>query len=272
MTHKAVYFAIIAVVFIGIYAGQAITIPVTPLPWVRDAYLAVEATPDGGYVWIEHTEGPVTMSAGFAVWEAVITQCWRKHLKLVAYGNTVESAEMMRRILEFSYGSPLNAHPLYGTELVYIGFVPGGRALVVRNMAEDFTLLKDTDAYGTPLKDLPLIQEFPRAKDCDLVLTGHDAFQPVYMVAPDKPIVLLRGDTGAMASPAPQYYNAGLIKGLVKGATQAAMYAQLVGIPSSATVFLFTEVLTALIMILGTIVLSVAYVMERGVSGGSKES
>jgi hypothetical protein len=65
------------------------------------------------------------------------------------------------------YGSDFPNVPEYGTEVVYLGYVPGNE-VGMQTFADNTATAKNIDHFGNDFADLPLMQECQSAADFDL--------------------------------------------------------------------------------------------------------
>ncbi len=67
------------------------------------------------------------------------------------------------------YGEAFPNLPEYGTDVVYLGYVPGNE-VGMQTFGDDTWQAKGTDHYGNAIGDLPLMQECRSAEDFDIWL------------------------------------------------------------------------------------------------------
>lgn len=146
----------------------------------------------------------------------------------------------------------------YGVEVVNLGFVPGGE-IAIRDFVEDiWKSVGDKDWYGTPLEDLPIMEDIKDIHDIDLVISVHSASPGwaewlTQMQAPyDKPFVA-HATAAGYAQQIP-FFRSGALLGLTKGARGTAELETLTKIPGPATALMSSQSAGHLIILFAVIV------------------
>lgn len=131
------------------------------------AFDATEALDEGDIVVSSFDFGPSTIVENRPQAKAHLYQCIEKRLKVVALAFWVSGGPLAIEILEEVYGENLDENPEYGTSIVYLGYVPGNE-VGMQTFGDNTLSAKGTDHFGTPVADLPLMQEVGSAADIDL--------------------------------------------------------------------------------------------------------
>ena len=117
----------------------------------------------------------------------------------------------------------------YGKDWVNLGYRPGG-VIQVQNLAKASNIkeLLKTDAKGTPLAELPILNNINSIKDISAVaeFTGSVGALGVWLQFFSGP-KLLHGCTSITIPDAYNYFAAGQLKGLFEGVAGAAHYESL---------------------------------------------
>lgn len=127
----------------------------------------------------------------------------------------------------------------YGVDVVNLGYVPGG-ASAVRDMCADvWNAVGGKDYYGTPLNELPMMEDIKDIHDVAMVINIFSASPGIdelltQMQAPyNKPFIAMCTATG-YPSRLP-FFRSGELVGITKGARGAAELEVLTKIPGPAT-------------------------------------
>jgi hypothetical protein len=149
----------------------------------------------------------------------------------------------------------------YGVDYVNIGFVQGMEAAMAA-FAEDFTF-PVKDQYGSLLEDMPLIQEVQTMRDVDLVIMQSAMDQEIrqFCVPYDVP-----GLVGIIPFSLPEmmnYYDAGIVVGILAGLPAAAQYEYLAGYPAKAILGMDAITLSHLFLIALIIVVNITSILTR---------
>ncbi len=149
----------------------------------------------------------------------------------------------------------------YGVDWVNIGFVQGMEAAMA-SFATDFTF-PVRDQYGALLEDMPIFQEIKSMNDIDLVVMQSAMDQEIrqFCVPYDVP-----GIAGVIAFSLPammNYYDAGIITGILAGLPAAAQYEYITDYPGKAILGMDAITLSHLFLIALIIVVNVTNILTR---------
>lgn len=276
---RLIYLMIFSIMFIASIAPVVLPLPV--LKWVQDFYNTLQnggtvsfATPartfggvkDGSRVLILFSSETSSLWGDMSESTmAVFRYLVQKHAHLLIYC----SSSTLQNILEIYvfpliYGSGnIRDHPLYGTEVVFLGFVSGGDALFEawRTSIRGFT---PRDIYNNLLSSLTMMNNIDSTKtDIDLIV-GFDARAvDSTFVSRDNNLVLLLGGTDS-ASYLAYYYTAGFVKGAIYGQNQGAQFEILSGIAGKAMSYAENTLFLATAMTLIIVGSNIQYLRNRG--------
>ena len=259
-TRLTVYLVLFIISFAA--ATLPISVPVPISPWVQEFYDHIEALPEGSIVYIPSfiSSGNVAdMSEGILI---TMRHLIAKNMKLIVYEQRADAVIFREKFLQELYGAPVNANPLYGESLVCLGYLPG-EAAVYEEHKYDMWGYSPTDAYGTPLEDLPMTKDIISVKDSVDLIVGWDArglesafVIPLGTLVLEVSVTMAAGYLGAQ-------YTAGFFKGMIYGQRNAAEYAVISGLPSNAGAFATSLVLVTIYLIVGLIAVNIDYFMKR---------
>lgn len=156
----------------------------------------------------------------------------------------------------------------YGVEWINMGYLEG-KETAMAAFASNF-MYPAKDAYGTPLEELPLLQEVKSMADVDLYVTvqGSGYMETClrqFSLPFDKPAI-----AGCMGMGVPDmmvYRDAGIVGGLLPGLSGAAQYEYLLKKPGLALRGLDSLSLAHIFLIALAIVVNIVYIATRS-SGG----
>jgi len=264
--YNLLYLAFVAVILVGDFI--AIPIQTRPMPYVQDAFDAIDALPEGSYIWYDVTGWPYSYYTALYSNVPVIKHIIAKNLKMVGWGGFGPMVTMHDKIMAKGFGlSSVKDWPKYGTYLVDLGIPPGfgvgSRLGIVPLMAlaNKWTDLVQVDMFGTPLSELPLTKEFFQGKQAAIVFTNNMAFRS-FMPATTKYVAIYSSSTGVVYDTVNSWY-AGLLTGFLAGIKQGGQYELLTGIPGDSSRLLLAETFAGAFIIAGMIVGNVLFLVNR---------
>lgn len=141
----------------------------------------------------------------------------------------------------------------YGTQLVNLGFRPGGETAVA-TMAQDMRATYPTDYYGKAIETLPAMEGVNTAADFDMVVAvvtnitpgGLDWIKQVQ--GPYGTKIVFHSGTMLVSQFTP-YLQSGQIVGMLKGISGSAQYENMIDHPGAATASMEGQSLSHLLVI-----------------------
>lgn len=247
-------------------------LPISTSKWTHNAVDALLAVPSDKIVVWEDNWG----MGGLAEAEVGHTALWRILLKndirfvIVALG--ADTPLLDTYIADKVANTPEGRGKVYGEDWAQMGFLPGGEGALTL-MAEDFHAAFGEDYYGTPLSQLPIMDDLHGYEDIALVISGSSS--QTWIEAPirqwyvkyDIPLVsyTLTGGTVLSAT----YWPDNGILGIIEGSRGGAELEFIGGVPgggaaqSDAKTLAFLA--TAAFIVLGNI----SYFGSKRSKGGS---
>jgi len=156
----------------------------------------------------------------------------------------------------------------YGVDYATLGYIPNSATLL--GMTSDIHQFFPVDTHGNPTDTLPIIKEFPAAKQAALVISfaagepGLSQYLQYWQSRFNIPVAV-----GATASSAPGYlpfYNSGLVVGLlisIRGAAEYEILIHRMGI-SGATSAMVAQSAAHLLIVAMVVFGNVVYFVGRG--------
>jgi hypothetical protein len=214
-------------------------IPISDLTQnVWDATVALSA---GDIVISSFDFGPSTLPENEPQCKAHLFLCKQLGLRVVALAFWAAGGPLAHDIITEVYGEGYEDTAEYGTNIVYLGYVPGAE-VGMRTFGSDTWKAQGTDHYGTSVPELPLMQECKSAADFDLWAewtSGTPGEQQVIQFVqglhpganPDWPAGILPIVAGSTAVSVPgmmPFYTAGQLVGILNGLAGAGEFEFLV--------------------------------------------
>lgn len=246
---------------------QPLRLPMSTSPPVERFYEAVEALEAGDIVLFGGDYSPDTMPELQPMTEALLRHAFIKDLKVVvaclwpASPPLVESA--LTPLAE-EYGKE------YGVDYVNLGYMTGG-PVVLLGMGASIPRTFPTDYYGTPVSELPLMQEVDDYDDIALVMevsAGTPGTREWVQQVVSRFDV--RVGSGTTAVGAPNFYpyvQSGQLIGLLGGLKGAAEYEMLVNYPADAVAGMDAQSVVHGLIVFFILFGNVVYFFSRRKSG-----
>ncbi len=191
---------------------------------------------------------------------AVVKHAISRGLKFVVIGiGTDESTALMQSLFD---DSGVEDTYEYGVDYVGIGYIPGGE-ITVAALAQDFSSVVETDAYGNKVSDLALTKDIKDWKDFSAVIPFDSAGVHMFWVRNWTPYdIPYYGSFTAGSEPRyVAFYNSGDIDGYMAGLRGGAEYEILTGFLSTGVKSMDMQSLTHLyafvVLVAGNVVLYV---------------
>lgn len=239
-----------------------INLPVSVTPRVRAAYDTVEALPAGSHILISMDYEPDIMAELQPMSVAVLRQCFRRHLKVVAmtlYPAGVGLAERALNTAARAEGA------VRDSDYVFLGYKSGFQTVIL-GIGEDLRSQYPVDFYNKPLDSIPMMRGVNTYAQFGLVanLCGSAAADYWIQLAQTRyhaPLIL--GSTAVMASDYYPYLSSRQLLGLIGGMKGAAEYERLIGVFGDGRRGMDAQSLVHLIIVLLVVLGNVALLTAR---------
>ena len=212
-------------------------LPFSPTQEVRDAYNDIEALSPGSVVMISCDFGPSTIPENYTMLQALLHQCFGNELRVIVLTLVPSGAALANRglmeVVNFTEADGSLRYPQleYGKDYVYLGYRPGGTAVMLA-IGQSFTTAFPRDYEQTPTHRMPLFKEIAALADCqyifDIASVGYPEFWVSYASEREN-VPLSVNCTAVSAAQYYPYYQSRQFRGLVGGMKGAAEYEKLVG-------------------------------------------
>ena len=231
------YLYILLFILVSIPLLNPLKLPIPISTLTEGVYDTTEALEAGSIVISSVDFGPSTMPENYPQAEAHLFHCKELGLRVVCLAFWVSGAPIGNDLLQEVYGSDFPDVPEYGTNIVYLGYVPGNE-VGMQTFGDNTWQAKGTDHYGTAVADLPLMQDCRSAADFDLWAewtSGTPGEQQVIQFVqgrhggPDA-VPIVAGSTAVSVPGMMPFYTAGQIIGILNGLAGAGEYESLLNI------------------------------------------
>ena len=208
-------------------------VPIVISDYTVNFYEEIEKVPEGGLILLQNGMGLATFAEPHYATNAVLRHIFDKNIKMIIFCTGVEGPITAQICLDEV--GPEKYGKEYGTDYVFIGYVPGAEAAVA-SFTEDFRMAV-VDSNGIPLEELPLMAEVGNYEDVDLVITAqHGGDNVLYAIRQwntpyNIPVTAIYGSEIPNILP----FYPGQLKGFTYGSRGAAEYENMIGYPSEAT-------------------------------------
>ncbi len=237
-------------------------VPVTVTSEVREIYDFIDALEPGEVVFLAIDYEPSTLAELQPMAEAILAQAFERNVLLIItalsqFGPAMAD-EVISRVAE-RHGK------VSGVDYTFLGYKPYP-AITILAMGTDYRVPFPTDYYGTPIDEIPMMQDLHNYSDVKCVISlasGNVADMWIQYGNAKYGVPVALGVTGVMAADYYPYLNSGQIFGLIPGVKGAAEYEQLRGVPGEAKRGMPYQVLAHLLILVFMVITNIAYIAQR---------
>ena len=274
------YLYVLLFIFVTLPLLYPLKLPIPIGEHAKRVYSKTEDLAAGSIVIESFDFGPSTRPENFPQAKAHLFHVRERGMKVVALAFWPSGAPIGEDALRQVYGSDFPNIPEYGTEVVYLGYVPGAE-VGMQTFADNTATAKGTDHYGTAIGTLPLMQECQSAADFDLWAewtSGTPGEQQVIQFVQGRhggpsavPIVV--GSTAVSVPGMMPFYLTGQIYGILNGLAGAGEYEFLLSIDYGYTYAqgpsLDAQSVGHVLILLFIIIGNIGYLLTRSKGGKS---
>ncbi len=255
-----------------------LTIDEVATPEVQAIYDRIEALPPGSNVLLPFDYGPESEPELQPMADSYVRHLGRRKQKLFFMclwpTGQAQTLKTVSQVLEQEFSDYS-----YGRDYVMLGFRPGGQG-VIQVVVTDFRTLYQSDVEGTPIDEIPMMQNVKGLKDMDLILNisgGFPGLKEWIQFGGDRTGVPVAGGVTAVQAPLLYPYYPRQLSGIMGGLKAAAEYESLL-IQGYAEAYgkdterfaairrMGPQTLAHLVIILFLVVGNIAYFASRGSS------
>jgi len=240
-----------------------IKFPIELTPEAEQLYNAVEELPDSSVVMLTFDYYASALAETEPMSKAALRHMWRKDMKIVTLSNIPLGgptiAERVTREIAEEFGK------VYGIDFVNLGY-KANYVAVMHGLASSIESIFPTDYSGTPLSELPLMQQVKSYNDMKFIYCVADNATVDYWISivnAQYDIPVGSGVTAVMAPKMYSFIEADQLTGLLGGMKGAAEYEKLIGTPGTATIGMDAQSMSHLLIIFLVIIGNLGFFMKR---------
>ena len=240
-----------------------IKFPIELTPEAEQLYNAVEELPDSSIVMLTFDYYASALAETEPMSIAALRHMWRKDMKIVTLSNIPLGgptiAERVTREIAEEFGK------VYGIDFVNLGY-KANYVAVMHGLASSIESIFPTDYSGTPLSELPLMQQVKSYNDMKFIYCVADNATVDYWISivnAQYDIPVGSGVTAVMAPKMYSFIEADQLTGLLGGMKGAAEYEKLIGTPGTATIGMDAQSMSHLLIIFLVIIGNLGFFMKR---------
>jgi len=240
-------------------AIRPLGLPILVGDMAKDWYRTVEELPEGSIVLFDIGYGSGGYPSLGPANVAVFHHFFKKGLRVVVMATAAEGPLMYSLVMEKvkpeeRYGA------VYGEDYVFLGYIAGVQTAMAAILGNIHAAVS-TDYFGTPIEEIPLIQEIGVPSNFAVVgyltTAGGIAEGWVYQAYSAYGLPMLGGFLSMMTPSLKPYYDTRQLLGLIDGLKGAADMEYLVGVPGdairSSDILSFTQTLVLIFILIGNI-------------------
>ena len=247
-------------------------LPIMVSPEARQLFEAVESLPDSSTVLLTFDYYPSTLAETEPMSRAALHHLFRKDCRVLTMTTVPlggpSIAERVTREMAEKYNK------LYGIDFVNLGY-KANYVAVLKGMGSSIDIIYPTDNSGTPLSQIPMMENIKNYNDIDFIYVVSDNGIVDYWISIVNAQYNIRVGSGVTAVMAPRFYayiGAGQMTGMLGGMKGAAEYEILAKEIGTASKGMAAQSLVHLFIILSVIAGNIIFFIEKGRRGRRKIS
>ncbi len=260
---RRVYYWIL-VIAIAAPLVNPLGLPITINQSTRDLYEGLLEIEEGDVVLIDIFMSVSTWPECMGGLVVEVNTLLDQGARLVFMGDSIDVPRSWDRLRELA---PRIDDLEYGVDVVFLGYYTGQDAAAAQ-MAVDMSSIFPTDHFGTPVDDIPLMQEANEAGDYSMVLfTAEGEVKWIQQWGEPYGIPVAGMGIAMKGSALAPYLASGDIFGLAVGARGAAELESLAGMPAAATVTMDAISMSHLLFVILIILANLPIIISK-IQGG----
>lgn len=242
------------------------TVPVGVSGEVRAVHEFLEALEPGDVMQLGIDYDPSTLAELHPMAESILNQAFSKDVKVIVTTLSQFGPAMADELITRVAAEHGKQH---GLDYTFLGYKPYP-AITILAMGTDYRVPFPTDYYGTPVDEIPMMEDLHNYSDVECVISlagGNSADMWIQYGNAKYGVPVALGVTGVMASDYYPYLQSRQIFGLLPGVKGAAEYEQLLGHLGDASRGMPYQVTSHLLIIIVMIIANVGYIARRRAIG-----
>jgi len=163
---------ILLLVFIPLL--NPIGLPISTTQWTHDAYQVILDVPEDKIIVWEDMWAMGGLAEAETGHTALMRLLLKNNIRFVMVPLTPDTPLLHSYIADIVADTAEGKGKVYGVDWAQMGFLPG-QEVALQLMAEDFHGAFEADFYGTPLSDIPIMDDLYGYEDVALVITGSSS-------------------------------------------------------------------------------------------------
>ena len=241
----------------------AMKFPIGLTPEARQLFNAIDALPDSSAVMLTFDYYPSTIAETEPMSVAALRHMFAKDMKVLTISNIPlggpSIAERVTRHVAEEFGKE------YGIDYVNLGY-RANYVAVMHGLASSIESIFMSDYTGTPLRELPMMQNIKNYDDLEFIYVVADNATVDYWISIVNAQYDIAVGSGVTAVVAPKMYafvESGQMTGLLGGMKGAAEYEKLLGKDGTATRGMDSQSLVHLLVIFFVVIGNIGYFASR---------
>jgi len=260
-------------VLIPLLKPEWVDLPIRPTPESQIVFDEINKLNEGDKVLLSFEYGPSTKPEIHPMAIAILKHLYAKNIQVYGFALWPDGNFMSTEA--FSEVSD-DYDKKYGVDYVNLGYRPGGEA-VIKGIASDIRTLYTVDLHGTPIDDIPMMEDVINIEDFDFVFSlsaGYPGSKEWVQYGCDpNNIPLSTGCTSIQVTDIMPYVENDQIRGILAGMPGAAEYESLVeaelqkmeiaGKPGEASGMMAAQSIAHVVIVLFIIFGNISYFITR---------
>jgi hypothetical protein len=237
--------------------------PIELTPEAEELYYAVENLPDSSVVMLTFDYYPSALAETEPMSIAALRHMFKKDMKIVTLSNIPLGGPSLAERITRQIAAEFDKE--YGIDYVNLGY-KAGYVAVMHGLAGSIESIFPSDYSGTPLRDLPLMQEVKNYDDIEFIYVVADNATLDYWISIVNAQYGIPVGSGVTAVMAPKMYSfieAGQMTGLLGGMKGAAEYEKLANAPGTATRGMDAQSMAHLLIIFLVLIGNIGFFLKR---------
>lgn len=237
--------------------------PIELTPEARQLFEAVDSLPDSSVVMLTFDYYPSAIAETEPMSVVALRHMFSKDMRILTLSNIPlggpSIAERVTRAIAEEYDK------VYGVDYVNLGY-KANYVAVMHGLAGSIESIFPSDYSGTPLRELPLMQEVKNYDDMRFIFVVADNATVEYWISIVNAQYNIPVGSGVTAVVAPKMYSfieSGQMTGLLGGMKGAAEYEKLINKKANATLGMGSQSLVHLLIIFFVAAGNVGYFLSR---------
>lgn len=220
---RLVYLLLLLVITVPILTRSVLAVPISPT--TQALYNFIQNLPANSLVVLSFDYATSVVPELHPQAIVVTQQLFMRPLKILFVAQDPNGPPLADSVLDVI----IKGNRTYGVDYATLGFIPNTATLL--GMTTDIAQFLPLDTHSTPTASLPIIKEFPAAKQVSLVLTFDDDSTALYNYLQywqgrfKTPVAV--GATAILAPGYMPFYNSGQLAGVLISMRGAAEYESL---------------------------------------------